>query len=251
MQRGMPTWGDRPQSADDALESRWRSQPAIVNRPENSSLRRSKDGSHSICSKIVCRVWQLKGSYALDATPHCKDQWWPFCSTFENTHGRFACAGIFLVAFLAQISGAEGSALCGHIDQLQAVSDSQNGKNISAQIKERLGSDAIKIVKMNDYLFLVTPTNERCADYSCYHTIVRLLNEKIEELFSFRSSGRFVFNTGDIDQYVDQLGDHYSVLYFATAENFYLKVGLPRTGRRVLAEPVSRESAHLPTCRTN
>ena len=47
LQRRTPPWGDRPKDADYAAESRWRIQPATVSKPENSSLRRSKDRSQS------------------------------------------------------------------------------------------------------------------------------------------------------------------------------------------------------------
>ena len=47
LQRGTPTRRDRQKTADHAAQSRWRNQPAIVNRPENSNLRRSKDRSQS------------------------------------------------------------------------------------------------------------------------------------------------------------------------------------------------------------
>ena len=40
-----PAWGDRPQAADHVAKSRWRTQPAIVREPENSTLRRSKEWS--------------------------------------------------------------------------------------------------------------------------------------------------------------------------------------------------------------
>ena len=46
LQRGTPAWGDRAKDADYVAQSRWRSQPAIVTKPENSTLRRSKDRSH-------------------------------------------------------------------------------------------------------------------------------------------------------------------------------------------------------------
>ena len=41
-----PRRTDRPKAADYAAESRWRNQPAVVIKPENSSLRRSNVGSH-------------------------------------------------------------------------------------------------------------------------------------------------------------------------------------------------------------
>ena len=43
LQRGTPARGDRPKAADHVAESRWRSQPATVKKPENSTLRRSKE----------------------------------------------------------------------------------------------------------------------------------------------------------------------------------------------------------------
>ena len=46
LQRGASARCDRPESADYVAESRWRSQPATVIEPENSSLRRSNVGSH-------------------------------------------------------------------------------------------------------------------------------------------------------------------------------------------------------------
>src|SRR6516165_5539258 len=46
LQRRTPAWGDRPKAADNVAQSRWRSQPANVKKPENSILRRSKDWSH-------------------------------------------------------------------------------------------------------------------------------------------------------------------------------------------------------------
>jgi transposase InsO family protein len=46
LQRGAPARRDRPEAADYLAKSRWRSQPAIVNGPEKSNLRRSKEWSH-------------------------------------------------------------------------------------------------------------------------------------------------------------------------------------------------------------
>src|ERR1044072_7094600 len=46
LQRRTPAWGNRPKAADYVAESRWRSQPANVKKPEKSTLRRSKDWSH-------------------------------------------------------------------------------------------------------------------------------------------------------------------------------------------------------------
>jgi len=45
LQRGAPARCDRSESADYVAESRWRSQPAVMKEPENSSLRRSKEWS--------------------------------------------------------------------------------------------------------------------------------------------------------------------------------------------------------------
>ena len=53
LQRRTPPWGNRPKAADYVAESRWRSQPAIVSKPENSSLRRSKDGSQCKSRKTL------------------------------------------------------------------------------------------------------------------------------------------------------------------------------------------------------
>jgi len=46
LQRGAPSWGDRPDDADYATESQWRSQPAIAREPKNSTRRRSKVRPH-------------------------------------------------------------------------------------------------------------------------------------------------------------------------------------------------------------
>src|SRR4051794_10315302 len=46
LQRRTPAWGDRAKAPDYVAQSRWRSQPAAVTKPENSTRRRSKDGSH-------------------------------------------------------------------------------------------------------------------------------------------------------------------------------------------------------------
>jgi hypothetical protein len=46
LQRRTPTSGDRPTDADYVAESLWRSQPAIVKEPENSTRRRSKVRPH-------------------------------------------------------------------------------------------------------------------------------------------------------------------------------------------------------------
>jgi hypothetical protein len=53
-----PAWGNREQGPDHVAESRWRTQPAIVMKPENSNIRRSKDGSQItgiFCSKQARR----------------------------------------------------------------------------------------------------------------------------------------------------------------------------------------------------
>src|SRR5947207_761310 len=46
LQRGTPTRGDRAKAPNYVAEARWRSQPATVKEPENSSLRRSRKWSH-------------------------------------------------------------------------------------------------------------------------------------------------------------------------------------------------------------
>lgn len=46
LQRGTSPWGNRSDDADYVAESRWRSQPAIVKEPENSTRRRSKVRPH-------------------------------------------------------------------------------------------------------------------------------------------------------------------------------------------------------------
>src|SRR5215472_6646210 len=53
LQRRTPTWGDRPTDADYVAESRWRSQPAVVNEPENSTRRRSKVRPHCTSRKTL------------------------------------------------------------------------------------------------------------------------------------------------------------------------------------------------------
>ena len=50
LQRRTPAWGDRAESADYHAEPRWRSQPAIVKRPENSNLRRSRKWAQRKCT---------------------------------------------------------------------------------------------------------------------------------------------------------------------------------------------------------
>src|SRR4051812_33482543 len=42
LQRKTPAWGDRAETADYHADPRWRSQPATVKRPENSTFRRSR-----------------------------------------------------------------------------------------------------------------------------------------------------------------------------------------------------------------
>src|SRR3954463_5284303 len=42
LQRRTPAWGDRAETADYHADPRWRSQPATVKRPENSTFRRSR-----------------------------------------------------------------------------------------------------------------------------------------------------------------------------------------------------------------
>src|SRR5436190_1535688 len=46
LQRGTPTRGDRAKAPNYVADARWRSQPATVKEPENSSLRRSRKWSH-------------------------------------------------------------------------------------------------------------------------------------------------------------------------------------------------------------
>ena len=51
------TWRDRPEDADYIAESRWRSQPATVTGPENSTLRRSNIRPHCTASLHSNRHW--------------------------------------------------------------------------------------------------------------------------------------------------------------------------------------------------
>src|SRR4029078_7564262 len=46
IQRRTPAWGDRAKAPDYVAQSRWRSQAAAVTKPDHSTRRRSKDGSH-------------------------------------------------------------------------------------------------------------------------------------------------------------------------------------------------------------
>ena len=58
-------WGDRPKDADYVAQSRWRHQPAIVKKPESSSLRRSNVGSHSKLEQTLFMNEGKLGSRAL------------------------------------------------------------------------------------------------------------------------------------------------------------------------------------------
>src|SRR5262249_39994701 len=62
LQRRTPTWGDRPTDADYVAESRWRSQPAVVNEPENSTRRRSKVRPHCRAGKLYPPAIQSSAS---------------------------------------------------------------------------------------------------------------------------------------------------------------------------------------------
>jgi hypothetical protein len=48
-----PHGGDRPTDADYVAESRWRSQPAILKEPENSTRRRSKVRPHCTTAEAL------------------------------------------------------------------------------------------------------------------------------------------------------------------------------------------------------
>lgn len=83
LQRGAPTWRDRPQGTDLVDQSRWCHQSAIVRQPENCTFRRSKEwyrinptrpctlsrSTKPVAGQIACR--SLFGVCALGGCQPC------------------------------------------------------------------------------------------------------------------------------------------------------------------------------------
>jgi hypothetical protein len=72
---GTAPWGDRSKDADYVAQSRWRSQPAIVTKPENSGPRRSNVGSQRKLEQTLLMNEGKLGSRSCPATrcsvPRC------------------------------------------------------------------------------------------------------------------------------------------------------------------------------------
>ena len=150
---------------------------------------------------------------------------------------------IFIAAGLATIASiAHASMTCTLIDDFPVVSDPSIQERLEAHVKALPGIKNYQIRDIDGRFFMVLADDGFCKEIPrCYHQLLDTRNGLVRDVFSFRGTGRAWRLMSPTTIWLERLQDEYSIRAFATTENTFIGVQLPRFRDTILIDAPSPE----------
>jgi hypothetical protein len=153
---------------------------------------------------------------------------------------------IFIVSgFLTVASIAHASMTCTWIDEFPVVSDPLAREQLEAHVRALPGLKDYQIRQIDSRFFIVSDEG-KCKEASrCYHRLLDLRNGVVKNVLVFRGAGRVWMMLSPTAVWLEPLEDDYSNMAFATPENVYITVQLPRRSNTVLVDASPLEETKM------
>jgi hypothetical protein len=144
--------------------------------------------------------------------------------------------------FATAASIAEASMTCMQIDKFPVVPDSPVLEKLETHVKALPGLKDYQIKDIDGRFFIVLADDGFCKETPrCYHQLLDTRNGLVKDVFAFRGTGRVWTLLSPTSMWLERLQDEYSAMAFATTENTFISVQLPRFRDTVLIESPSPE----------
>jgi hypothetical protein len=128
------------------------------------------------------------------------------------------------------------------IDKFPVVPDSPVLEKLETHVKALPGLKDYQIKDIDGRFFIVLADDGFCKETPrCYHQLLDTRNGLVKDVFAFRGTGRVWTLLSPTSVWLERLQDEYSAMAFATTENTFISVQLPRFRDTVLIESPSPE----------
>ena len=115
------------------------------------------------------------------------------------------------------------------IDEFPAVPDSPILEKLEAHVKALPGLKDYLIKDINGRFFIVLADDGYCKETPrCYHQLLDTRNGVVRDVFAFRGTGRLWALLSPMGYWLERMQDEYSIWAFATTDNTFIGVQLPR-----------------------
>jgi hypothetical protein len=136
----------------------------------------------------------------------------------------FIASGTVTVASIAH-----ASMTCMRIDEFPVASDPLAREQLEAHVRALPGLKKYEIRDIDGRFFMVLADDGYCKEIPrCVHRLLDLRNGSVKDVFAFRGTGRAWRLMSPITIWLELLQDEYSTWAFATTDNTFIGVQLPR-----------------------
>jgi hypothetical protein len=163
------------------------------------------------------------------------------CSFLPKTI-RHLPAILMAACFATIASVARASMICTWIEDFPLVSNPTIEGWLEAHVKALPGIKNYQIRDIDGRFFMVLADDGFCKEIPrCYHQLLDTRNGVVRDVFSFRGTGKAWRLMSPTSIWLEQLQDEYSIRAFATTDDTFIGVQLPRFRDTILIDAPSPE----------
>jgi hypothetical protein len=155
---------------------------------------------------------------------------------------RYLSIAFLMSGFMTIASLAHASMICTWVDEFPVVSDPSAQERLEAHVRALPGLKNYEIRDIDGRFFIVLADDGYCKEIPrCDNRLLDLRNGVVKDVFAFRGTGKVWRLMSPLTIWLERLQDEYSFRAFATTENTFIGVQLPRFRDTVFIDAPSPE----------